>query len=363
MPRTGRPKADLTLTEAEREQLLRWSRRSKSAQSLALRSKIILRCADGSDNQTVAAQLGCSTATVGKWRRRFVEKRLDGLTDEPRPGGPRSVRDDVIEQVVVETLERTPRDATHWSRSSMAAESGLSASTVGRIWRAFGLKPHLVDTFKLSNDPLFIEKVRDVVGLYLNPPERAVVLCVDEKSGIQALNRSAPLLPMMPGVAERRSFDYARAGTTDLFAALDVATGLVIHSIQRRHRALEFKKFLNQIDQTVPVDFDIHLICDNLSTHKTPAIGAWLAAHPRFHLHFTPTSSSWLNQVERWFGLLTDRQLRRGVHDNVTTLERDIRSWIEHWNADPKPFVWTKTADEILERLARYLQRIPGGGH
>ena len=308
----------------------------------------------------MAAQLGCSTATVGKWRRRFVEKRLDGLTDEPRPGGPRSVRDDVIEQVVVETLERTPRDATHWSRSSMAAESGLSASTVGR---AFGLKPHLVDTFKLSNDPLFIEKVRDVVGLYLNPPERAVVLCVDEKSGIPALNRSAPLLPMMPGVAERRSFDYARAGTTDLFAALDVATGLVIHSIQRRHRALEFKKFLNQIDQTVPVDFDVHLICDNLATHKTPAIGAWLAAHPRFHLHFTPTSSSWLNQVERWFGLLTDRQLRRGVHDNVTTLERDIRSWIEHWNADPKPFVWTKTADEILERLARYLQRIPGGAH
>jgi transposase len=363
MPRTGRPKAGLTLTEAERGQLLGWSRRSKSAQSLALRSKIILRCADGLDNQTVAAQLGCSTATVGKWRRRFVEKRLDGLTDEPRPGGPRSVRDDLIEQVVVETLERTPRDATHWSRSSMAAESGLSASTVGRIWRAFGLKPHLVDTFKLSNDPLFIEKVRDVVGLYLNPPERAVVLCVDEKSGIQALNRSAPLLPMMPGIAERRSFDYARAGTTDLFAALDVATGLVIHSIQRRHRALEFKKFLNQIDQTVPVDFDIHLICDNLSTHKTPAIGAWLAAHPRFQLHFTPTSSSWLNQVERWFGLLTDRQLRRGVHDSVTTLERDIRTWIEHWNADPKPFVWTKTADEILERLARYLQRIPGGGH
>jgi transposase len=318
-----------------------------------LRSKIILRCADGSDNQTVAAQLGCSTATVGKWRRRFVEKRLDGLTDEPRPGGPRSVRDDLIEQVVVETLERTPRDATHWSRSSMAAESGLSASTVGRIWRAFGLKPHLVDTFKLSNDPLFIEKVRDVVGLYLNPPERAVVLCVDEKSGIQALNRSAPLLPMMPGIAERRSFDYARAGTTDLFAALDVATGLVIHSIQRRHRALEFKKFLNQIDQTVPVDFDIHLICDNLATHKTPAIGAWLAAHPRFHLHFTPTSSSWLNQVERWFGLLTDRQLRRGVHDSVTTLERDIRTWIEHWNADPKPFVWTKTADEILPRHQR----------
>ena len=241
-----------------------------------------------------------------------------------------------------------------------ATQSGLSKSTVGRIWRAFGLKPHLVDTFKLSSDPLFIEKVRDVVGLYLNPPERAVVLCVDEKSGIQALNRSAPLLPMMPGAPERRTFDYARAGTTDLFAALDVATGLVIHAIQRRHRASEFKKFLTQIDQAVPAEFDVHLICDNLATHKTPAITAWLAAHPRFHLHFTPTSSSWLNQVERWFGLLTDRQIRRGVHDSITALEHDIESWIDHWNANPKPFVWTKTADEILTRLARYLQRIPG---
>jgi transposase/transcriptional regulator with XRE-family HTH domain len=285
------------------------------------------------------------------------------LTDQPRPGAPRSVSDDQVEQVVVATLERTPREATHWSRASMAAETGLSKSTVGRIWRAFGLKPHLVETFKLSSDPLFIEKVRDVVGLYLNPPERAVVLSVDEKSGIQALNRSSPLLPMMPGVAERRSFDYARAGTTDLFAALDVATGLVIHSIQRRHRAIEFKKFLNQIDQTVPDELDVHLICDNLSTHKTPAITAWLAAHPRFHLHFTPTSSSWLNQVERWFGLLTERQLRRGIHDNVSALEHDIQAWIEQWNSNPQPFIWIKTADEILEKLARYLQRIPGAGH
>jgi transposase len=353
----------LALTDQEREQLLRWGRRAKSAQSLALRSKIILSCADGMDNTSVAAQLGCSTATVGKWRRRFVADRLDGLTDDPRPGAPRLVSDDQVEQVVVATLERTPRDATHWSRASMAAEAGLSKSTVGRIWRAFGLKPHLVETFKLSSDPLFIEKVRDVVGLYLNPPERAVVLCVDEKSGIQALNRSSPLLPMMPGVAERRSFDYARAGTTDLFAALDVATGLVMHSIQRRHRAIEFKKFLTQIDQSVPAELDVHLICDNLSTHKTPAIGAWLAAHPRFHLHFTPTSSSWLNQVERWFGLLTERQLRRGVHDNVSALEHDIQVWIEQWNADPQPFAWIKTADEILERLARYLQRIPGARH
>jgi transposase len=363
MARTGRPKADLALTDREREQLLRWARRAKSAQSLSLRSKIILRCAEGMDNTSVAAQLGCSTATVGKWRRRFVADRLDGLTDEPRPGAPRSVSDDQVEQVVVATLERTPREATHWSRASMAAETGLSKSTVGRIWRAFGLKPHLVETFKLSSDPLFIEKVRDVVGLYLNPPERAVVLSVDEKSGIQALNRSSPLLPMMPGVAERRSFDYARAGTTDLFAALDVATGLVIHSIQRRHRAIEFKKFLNQIDQTVPDELDVHLICDNLSTHKTPAITAWLAAHPRFHLHFTPTSSSWLNQVERWFGLLTERQLRRGIHNNVSALEHDIQAWIEQWNSNPQPFIWIKTADEILEKLARYLQRIPGAGH
>jgi transposase len=363
MARTGRPKADLMLTDQEREQLLRWARRAKSAQSLSLRSKIILRCAEGMDNTSVAAQLGCSTATVGKWRRRFVEDRLDGLIDEPRPGAPRSVSDDQIEQVVVATLERTPRDATHWSRASMAAEAGLSRSTVGRIWRAFGLKPHLVDTFKLSSDPLFIEKVRDVVGLYMNPPERAVVLSVDEKSGIQALNRSSPLLPMMPGVAERRSFDYARAGTTDLFAALDVATGLVIHSIQRRHRAIEFKKFLKQIDHTVPAELEVHLICDNLSTHKTPAITAWLAAHPRFQLHFTPTGSSWLNQVERWFGLLTERHLRRGVHDNVSALEHDIRAWIEQWNSNPQPFTWTKTADEILQRLARYLQRIPGAGH
>jgi transposase len=353
----------LTLTDAEREQLLRWARRAKSAQSLALRSKIILRCADGVANTAVAAELGCSEATVGKWRRRFVAGGLDGLTDEPRPGAPRSVSDEQVEQVVVATLERTPRDATHWSRASMATETGLSKSTVGRIWRAFGLKPHLVDTFKLSSDPLFIEKVRDVVGLYLNPPERAVVLSVDEKSGIQALNRSSPLLPMMPGIAERRSFDYARAGTTDLFAALDVATGLVIHSIQRRHRAVEFKRFLTQIDHSVPAELDVHLICDNLSTHKTPAIGAWLAAHPRFHLHFTPTSSSWLNQVERWCGLLTERQLRRGVHDNVSALEHDIQVWIEQWNADPQPFTWIKTADEILERLARYLQRIPGAGH
>ncbi|MGH3923738.1 MAG: IS630 family transposase, partial [Pseudonocardiaceae bacterium] len=336
MPRTGRPKAELSLVQDEREQLLRWSRRATSSQALALRSKIVLSCAEGWDNKSVAARLGCAEATVGKWRRRFVAKRLDGLLDEPRPGGPRSISDEQIEQVLVATLERTPRDATHWSRASMAAEAGLSRSTVGRIWRAFGLKPHLVDTFKLSSDPLFIEKVRDVVGLYLDPPERALVLCVDEKSGIQALDRSAPVLPMMPGMPERRTHDYVRSGTTTLFAALDVATGQVIGSLHRRRRAIEFKKFLIKIDNEVPAELDVHLICDNLSTHKTPAITAWLDAHPRFHMHFTPTSSSWLNQVERWFGLLTDKQIRRGTHRSIQALEKDIRTWIGQWNRNPK---------------------------
>jgi transposase len=353
----------LVLTDDEREQLVRWSRRAKSAQSLALRSKIVLACADGLDNRQVAVRLSVVPAAVGKWRRRFVDQRLDGLLDEPRPGGPRTISDGQIEGVIVATLERSPRDATHWSRASMASETGLSRSTIGRIWRAFGLRPHLVDTFKLSTDPQFIEKVRDVVGLYLDPPERALVLCVDEKSGIQALDRSAPVLPLMPGMPERRSHDYVRAGTTTLFAALDVASGKVIGSLHRRHRAIEFKKFLAKIDSEVPAELDVHLICDNLSTHKTPAIIRWLDTHPRFHLHFTPTSSSWLNQVERWFALLTDKQLRRGVHKNLHTLERDIRTWVATWNANPQPFTWAKTADEILERLNSYIQRIPGARH
>ena len=353
----------LELAEGERDQLLRWSRRATSAQSLALRSRIVLACADGLDNKQVAAKLGIVPATVGKWRRRFVERRMDGLLDEPRPGGPRSISDEQIEAVIVATLERTPKDATHWSRASMAAETGLSRSTIGRIWREFRLKPHLVETFKLSSDPLFIEKVRDVVGLYLDPPERALVLCVDEKSGIQALDRSAPVLPMMPGMPERRTHDYVRSGTTTLFAALDVASGQVIGSLHRRHRALEFRKFLTKIDTEVPDELDVHLVCDNLSTHKTPAIMHWLDAHPRFHLHFTPTSSSWLNQVERWFGLLTDKQLRRGVHKSLQALEKDIRTWVITWNENPRPFVWIKTADEIFERLNTYLQRSPGAGH
>ena len=353
----------LELAEGERDQLLRWSRRATSAQSLALRSRIVLACADGLDNKQVAAKLGIVPATVGKWRRRFVERRMDGLLDEPRPGGPRSISDEQIEAVIVATLERTPKDATHWSRASMAAETGLSRSTIGRIWREFRLKPHLVETFKLSSDPLFIEKVRDVVGLYLDPPERALVLCVDEKSGIQALDRSAPVLPMMPGMPERRTHDYVRSGTTTLFAALDVASGQVIGSLHRRHRALEFRKFLTKIDTEVPDELDVHLVCDNLSTHKTPAIMRWLDAHPRFHLHFTPTSSSWLNQVERWFGLLTDKQLRRRAHKSLPALEKDIRTWVITWNENPRPFVWLKTADEIFERLNTYLQRIPGAGH
>ncbi len=363
MAKMGRPMAELVLSEEERAALVRWSRRAKSSQALAQRCRIVLGCADGKTNRQVADELGVWPQTVGKWRRRFLERRLEGLVDERRPGGPRKITDERIEEVVVATLERTPKDATHWSRASMAAESGLSKSTVGRIWKAFGLKPHQVDTFKLSNDPQFIDKVRDIVGLYLDPPERALVLCVDEKSQIQALDRSAPVLPMMPGMPERRTHDYVRHGVTTLFAALDVATGEVIGSIHRRHRAVEFKKFLTKLDKEVPSHLDVHLICDNYGTHKSPAVRKWLEAHPRFHMHFTPTYSSWLNQVERWFGLLTDQQIRRGVHKNLQSLEKDIRTWIKTWNENPRPFAWTKTADEILERLAAYLERIPGARH
>jgi transposase len=351
------------LTDEERETLQRWARRAKSSQALAQRCRIVLGCAAGKSNKEVAAEVGVWPQTVGVWRRRFAESRLDGLADEPRPGAPRTITDEAVEEVIVATLERQPSDATHWSRASMAAETGLSKSTVGRIWKAFGLKPHQVDTFKISNDPQFIDKVRDVVGLYLDPPEKALVLCVDEKSQIQALDRSSPVLPMMPGMPERRTHDYVRHGITTLFAALNVATGEITGSIHRRHRAAEFKKFLTKLDNTVPADLDIHLICDNYATHKSPTITGWLARHPRFHLHFTPTYSSWLNQVERWFGLLTDKKLRRGTHTSVPALEKDIRDWITTWNENPKPFAWNKTADEILERLATYLQRIPGAGH
>src|SRR6266516_1073992 len=363
MARTGRPVAEVILTEEEREALVRWSRRAKSSQALALRCRIVLGCAEGKTNQQVAAEVGVWPQTVGKWRRRFVERRLEGLVDEARPGAPRKITDEQVEQVVVATLERAPAGATHWSRASMAAESGLSSSTVGRIWKAFRLKPHQVGTFKLSNDPQFIDKVRDVVGLYHNPPEKAVVLCVDEKSQIQALDRSSPVLPMMPGMPERRTHDYLRHGITTLFAAFNIADGTVIGEIHRQHRAVEFKKFLVTIDKTVPDGLDIHLVCDNYGTHKTPAIKAWLGRHPRVRLHFTPTGSSWINQVERWFGFLTDQMIRRGAHKSVQALEKDIRAWIQTWNQNPRPFVWTKTAEEILNSLAEYIAKISGAGH
>lgn len=363
MAARGRPKAELVLTVDEREALERWARRPKSSQRLALRSRIVLESASGSDNTAVAAKLGVTGATVGKWRGRFVERRLGGLVDEQRSGAPRTITDAQVEAVLTDTLEQTPADATHWSRTSMAARSGLSGSTVGRIWKAFSLKPHLSETFKLSTDPLFVEKVRDVVGLYLDPPERAIVLCVDEKSQVQALDRSQPVLPMMPGMPEKRTHDYARHGVTSLFAALDMATGTVISALHRRHRSTEYRKFLITIDKAVPAELDVHIICDNYATHKTDIIQKWLAAHPRFHVHFIPTSSSWLNMVERWFGELTTKLLQRGVHKSVQALEADIRNWIKLWNEDPRPFVWTKTADEILESLARYCLRISGAGH
>ena len=353
----GRPIAVLTLSDDEHDMLERWAQRPTTAQALAQRARIVLACASGRTNTRVARELRLTKQTVGKWRSRFVDARLDGLLDEPRPGTPRRISDAQVEQMVTLTLEAKPRDATHWSTRAMAARCGLSQSTVSRIWRAFGLQPHRAESFKLSRDPLFVEKVRDIVGLYLDPPDRALVLCTDEKSQIQALDRTQPLLPMRPGQIERRTHDYVCHGTTSLFAALDVKTGTVIGRCHRRHRAVEFRKFLDTIDATVPPDLDIHLILDNYATHKTPLIRR-LSKRPRFHLHFTPTGASWINLVERWFATLTDKQIRRGVHRSTRALETAILEYIAITNEPPRPFRWTKTADEILASVERFCRRI-----
>ena len=351
-------RAEIVLSGEEREVLQRWARRPTSAQALALRCRIVLAAAAGEQSKELAARLGCSSDTVGKWRGRFARRGIDGLHDEPRPGKPRQIGDEEIERVIVKTLEQRPPDATHWSTRSMARASGMSQTAVSRIWRAFGLKPHQTEAFKLSPDPQFIDKVRDIVGLYLNPPDAAVVLCVDEKSQIQALDRSAPILPLLPGVPERHSHDYVRHGTTNLYAALDVASGQVIADTSPRHRAAEFRRFLNLIEKPVPAELDVHVVLDNSSTHKTPSIQRWLQRHPRFTLHFTPTYSSWLNLVERCFAELTTKWLARSAHRSVPDLVASIRTWITNWNEDPKPYTWHKTADQILDSLASYCQRI-----
>ena len=370
----GRQLAPVTLSDEERSELKGLTTRRKTAQALALRARIVLACAEGGQNKDVATRLDLDQATVGKWRRRFVEQRVDGLRDEPRPGAPRTIDDARIEAVIVSTLESLPQNATHWSSRGMAKASGLSVSSVQRIWRAFGLQPHRMETFKLSTDPDFVAKVRDVVGLYVSPPEHAIVLCVDEKSQIQALDRSQPMLPMRPCQPARRSHDYTRHGTTSLFAALDITTGHVIGKCYGRHRAAEFRKFLDEIEAAVPSDLDVHIVMDNYATHKTPLIRNWLTKRPRWHVHLTPTSSSWLNQVERFFALLTDKKIRRGIYRSVTALRADIASFIDRHNADPKPFRWTKSADDILasiERFCRYnapakpdtMLRTSGSGH
>jgi len=363
MGRLGRPTPDVLLSPQERETLERWARRPKSAQALAQRCRVVLGAADGRTNGEIAAELSLARATVGKWRRRFAEMRLDGLIDEPRPGRPRFITDGDVERVITKTLEESPKDATHWSTRSMARQTGMSQTAVCRIWQAFGLKPHQIESFKLSPDPQFIDKVRDIAGLYLNPPDAAIVLCVDEKSQIQALDRTAPILPLLPGVPARQTHDYRRFGTTNLYAALNLASGQVIADLTPRHRALEFIKFLRLIDREVPKELEVHVVVDNSSTHKTPTVKRWLLAHPRFVFHFTPTYSSWMNLVERWFGELTTKWIRRGTHRSVKELIASIRTWIAYWNEHPRPYVWHKTADQILEGLADYCQRINASGH
>lgn len=361
--RLGRPVPLIVLTTDERETLERWARRPTTAQAIALRARLVLRCAAGESATAIAQDVHVTKQTVGKWRARFVARRLDGLLDEPRPGVPRKITDAQVERVLTATLESTPRDATHWSTRSLAQHCDMSQTAIARIWKAFALQPHRVETFKLSKDPLFIDKVRDIVGLYLHPPARALLLSVDEKSQIQALDRTAPLLPIRPGQAERRTHDYVRHGTTSLFAALDVATGRVIGECHRRHRSREFVRFLETIDHTVPADLDIHLILDNYGTHKTAQVRRWFARHPRFHVHFTPTSASWLNLVERWFATLSEKQIKRGAHRSTRALETAIREYLAISNEAPKPFVWHKTADEILASVARFCQRISNSGH
>ncbi len=357
----GRESVVIDLSVEERRFLESQLRRHKAARSLSDRRRIVLRCADGLNSKEVAAELGHSEHTVGKWRRRFAEHRIEGLSDEYRAGRPRTVSDEQVADVITRTLETTPKDATHWSIRSMAAATGLSHTTIRRIWVAFGLQPHRSQTFKLSTDPLFVDKVQDIVGLYMAPPNLAIVLCVDEKSQIQALDREQPVLPMAPGVAERRTHTYIRHGTTSLFAALDVATGAVIGKCYKRHRSTEFLAFLKQIDTAMPKDRDVHLVMDNYATHKTPRIKAWLARHPHWHVHFTPTSASWINQVERWFAELTRKQLQRGVHRSTAELEADIAAFIEAHNENPKPYRWVKSADEILASVKRFCQKTMAG--
>jgi transposase len=352
----------IALTSEENNRLVEWTRRHKTSQGLAQRARIVLACQQDRSNREIARQLRVTAQTVGKWRERFQGARLNGLLDEPRPGAPRTISDAMVEQLIAKTLHEKPQAATHWSSRTMAKASGLSQSAVVRIWRVFGLQPHRAETFKLSTNPLSIERVRDIVGLYLNPPDRALVLCVDEKSQIQALDRTQPVLPMMPGVPERRTHDYSRHGTTTLFAALNISTCKVIGELHRRHRSREFLQFLRTIEQTVPQRLDAHLVMDNHGTHKTPTVKRWLARNPRFHVHFTPTSASWLNQVERWFTLLTERQIRRSTHRSTIELERAIREYLILNNRDPKPFVWTKTADQILDSVKRLCMRTSNSG-
>ena len=362
--RSGRPKPPLALTDEERQSVEAWARRRTSAQQLATRCRIVLACADGWSNKSAAARVGVSAWTVGKWRERFRVHRLEGLVDEPRPGAPRKISDTQVEEVLVRTLESKPKNATQWSTRSMATATGLSQSAIVRIWHAFGLQPHRVETFKFSADPQFIEKVRDIVGLYLNPPERAIVLSVDEKSQVQALDRTQPLLPLGPSQVERRTHDYVRHGTTSLFAALNTATGAVIGKCHRRHRHQEFLRFLELVDQQPrPADTQVHLILDNYGTHKTPRVQRWFAKRPYYHLHFTPTGASWLNMVERFFAEITSKRIRRGAFRSTPHLEQAIADYLANHNANPRPFVWTATADQILERVKRLCERISNSGH